>query len=64
MPESQFVRAAQLKRLVIFLAIALVAMVVLGPRMPDEETRLGFIVGWMLMLPIGCWMMIRERPDP
>lgn len=63
MPESQFVRAARLKRLVGFLAIALLGMVILGPRMPDEETRLGFIVGWMVMLPVGCWMMIRERRE-
>lgn len=61
MPESQFFRAAQLKRLVAFLAIAILAMVVLGPRMPDEPTRLGFIVGWMIVLPVGCWLAIRDR---
>lgn len=62
MPESQFFRSAQLKRLVVFLGVAIVAMVILGPRMPDETTRLGFIVGWMIMLPVGCWLAVRG-PD-
>ena len=63
MPESQFIRSDQLKRLVGFLAIAILAMVILGPRMPDEATQLGFIVGWMIMLPVGCWLAIRDTPD-
>ena len=45
------------------LAIAILAMVILGPRMPDEATQLGFIVGWMIMLPVGCWLAIRDTPD-
>lgn len=62
MPKSQFISPDRLKRLLVFVAVAFVALLAIAPRLPDAETRTGFIVGWMIVFPIGCWMSLRA-PD-
>lgn len=59
MPKSQFFTPDQLKRLLIYLAVAFIALLALAPLMPDSQTRTGFVVGWMIVFPIGCWRILR-----
>lgn len=60
MAKSQFISPERLKRLLIYLAVAFIALLALAPRMPDSETRTGFVVGWMVVFPIGIWMIVRK----
>ncbi len=62
MPKSQFISPDRRKRLLIFLAIAFIVLLVVAPRMPDAETRLGFIAGWMIIFPFAIWRFLRA-PD-
>lgn len=63
MAKSQFITPDRLKRLLIYVTIAFIALLALAPRIPDATTRTGFIVGWMIVFPIGVWRIARPPKD-
>lgn len=58
-PKSQFITPDRLKRLLIFVAVAFIVLLAVAPRIVDAEIRTGFIVGWMIVFPVGCWRVLR-----
>ena len=59
MPKSQLFTAAQLKALVVYLAVAFAAILAIGAVTPPGRSRVVFVIGWMVVFPIGVWMVLR-----
>ena len=60
MPESRFVSAAKLKPLLVYFAVAFVVVVLLGWVVPAGVIRRGLILAWMVLFPVGAWLVFRR----
>lgn len=60
MAESQFVRAAQLKPLLAYCAVAFVVLLVLSALLPSGTMRTGLVAGWIVLFPVGGWAVFRR----
>lgn len=60
MPESRFVSAAKLKPLIGYLAVAFAAVVLVGWLVPPGALRRGLVLAWMVLFPVGGWLVFRR----
>ena len=60
MPESRYVSSAKLKPLVGYFTVAFVVVVLLGWLVPDGALRRGLILAWMVLFPVGGWLVFRR----
>ncbi|NNF13618.1 MAG: hypothetical protein HKN72_10350 [Gemmatimonadetes bacterium] len=60
MPESQFVSAAKLKPLIAYCAVAFLVVVILGGVVPAGGLRRGLVVGWLVLFPVGAWVVFKR----
>ncbi|MDH3271660.1 MAG: hypothetical protein OEN56_10025 [Gemmatimonadota bacterium] len=60
MPESRIVPARRLKTLVVYFAVAFLVVVVLGTALPSGSLRSGLVVAWMVLFPLGGWLVYRR----
>lgn len=60
MPESRFVSAAKLKPLIGYFAVAFVVVVVLGTLVPPGALRNGLVLAWLVLFPVGAWLVFRR----
>lgn len=60
MPESRFVSAAKLKPLIGYFAVAFVVVVLIGSLLPSGALRNGLVVAWLLLFPVGGWIVFRR----
>jgi hypothetical protein len=59
-PQSRFVSAQRLKPLLIYCAVAFVVVLLLGGLAPAGRTRSLLVIGWLVLFPIGGWMVFRR----
>lgn len=60
MPESRFVSAAKLKPLLVYLVVAFVVVVLVGALLPPGRLRNGLVLGWLVLFPLGGWLVFRR----
>lgn len=60
MPESQFVSSAKLKPLIVYFAVAFLVVVAVGALVPPGELRSGLVVLWLVLFPVGAWMVFKR----
>ena len=60
MPESRYVSSSKLKPLVGYCAVAFVVVVLLGSVVPPGTLRRGLILAWMVLFPVGGWLVFRR----
>lgn len=60
MPESRFVSAAKLKPLLAYFVVAFVVVVVLGALLPPGRLRTGLVLTWLVLFPLGGWLVFRR----
>ncbi|GEM_PF-1060939 len=60
MPESRFIGADRLQRLVAYLAVAFMIMLVIDVFFDKSGLRSGLILIWLLFLPVGAWRVLRR----
>lgn len=63
MPKSRFVTAEQLKPLIIYLALAFVAVLSIGTMAPSGRPREVLIIGWIVLFPLGAWYVLRSARE-
>ena len=61
MPESRFLSAAKAKALIIYFAVAFVVVVLLGTLVPPGQLRNGLVLGWLVLFPVGGWLVFRRQ---
>jgi len=59
-PESRFVSAAKLKPLIGYFAGAFVVVVLIGALLPPGTLRRGLLLAWMVLFPLGGWLVFRR----
>jgi len=59
-PESRFIGADRLQRLVAYLAVAFMIMLVIDVFFDKSGLRSGLILIWLLSLPVGAWRVLRR----
>ncbi|HCW77722.1 MAG TPA: hypothetical protein DG084_01295 [Gemmatimonadetes bacterium] len=60
MPESRFIGADRLQRLVAYLGVAFMIMLVIDVFFDKSGLRSGLILIWLLLLPVGAWRVLRR----
>ena len=60
MPKSRIISAARLKPLVVYCAVAFVVVLGLGTVLPPGGARTAGVVAWMVLFPIGGWLVLRR----
>lgn len=61
MPESRFISAAKLKPLLVYCALAFVAVVVVGAVLPPGQLRSALVLAWLVLFPVGGWIVFRRN---
>jgi hypothetical protein len=59
-PESRFIGADRLQRLVAYLGVAFMIMLVIDVFFDKSGLRSGLILIWLLLLPVGAWRVLRR----
>ena len=60
MPESRYASAAKLKPLIGYFAVAFVVVVLIGALLPPGPLRRGLVLAWMVLFPVGGWLVFRR----
>lgn len=64
MPESRYVSADRLLRILVYVAVALVALLVgnavLSATGAASELRRGLVLAWIVLFPLGGWLVWRR----
>lgn len=60
MPESRFVSARRLKPLILYCAIAFTVVLLIGALAPVGRARTLLVGGWVVVFPIGGWLVFRR----
>lgn len=59
MPESRIVPSKRLKPLIVYFAVAFVVVLAVGLSVPAGPVRVGLVLGWIVVFPMGAWWVFR-----